>query len=136
MIHSPWCSVNPRSSRMKDGKYTKRYPRQLLHDIKASEDGYQLCRRRSPEDSGIKPKINMKIGNSNEELENDNKWVVSYCSLLSRIFQRHINVEYCHSIKSIKYILKYESIRVVNRQYLPLQMTEQQLMKLNGIINS
>ena len=30
-----------------------------------------------------------------------------YCPLLSRIFEAHINVEYCNSVKSIKYICKY-----------------------------
>ena len=30
-----------------------------------------------------------------------------YCPLLSRIFNAHINVEFCNSVKSIKYILKY-----------------------------
>ena len=48
--------------------------------------------------AGFKAKIKVKIGN---------KWVVPYCPLLSRIFQAHINVEYCNSVKSIKYICKY-----------------------------
>ena len=41
------------------------------------------------------------------EVEVDNRWVVPYCPLLSRCFNAHINVESCHSIKSIKYICKY-----------------------------
>ena len=49
----------------------------------------------------------MKVGNSYPEVEIDNRWVVPYCPLLSRIFQAHINVEYCNSVKSIKYICKY-----------------------------
>ncbi|GFU11292.1 ATP-dependent DNA helicase [Trichonephila clavipes] len=41
-------------------------------------------------------------------LENvDNSWVESYSPLLCRIFKAHINVEYCNSVKSIKYICKY-----------------------------
>ena len=82
-------------------------PRQLLHDTKTGEDGYPLYGRRSPEDGGFKAKIKLKIGNSIQEIEIDNKWVVPYCALLSRIFQAHINVEYCNSVKSIKYICKY-----------------------------
>ncbi|GFY42112.1 uncharacterized protein TNIN_88801 [Trichonephila inaurata madagascariensis] len=35
--------------------------------------------------------------------------IVPYCPLLSRIFCAHINVEYCHSIKSIKYVCKYSN---------------------------
>jgi hypothetical protein len=38
----------------------------------------------------------------------DNYWVVPYSPLLSKIFKTHINVEYCNSIQSIKYICKYE----------------------------
>ncbi len=66
-----------------------------------------MYRRRAPENGGVKEKIDTKIGNSKQEIEIDNKWVVPYCPLLSRIFQAHINVEYCNSVKSIKYICKY-----------------------------
>ncbi|GBP53109.1 hypothetical protein EVAR_97113_1 [Eumeta japonica] len=37
----------------------------------------------------------------------DNRWVVPYNPLLSRIFNAHINVEFCQSVKAIKYICKY-----------------------------
>ncbi len=107
MIHGPCGSINPSSSCVKDGKCIKIYPRQLLHDTQTGEDGYPLYRRRSPEDGGFEAKIKVKIDNSNQEIEIDNKWVVPYCPLLSRIFQAHINVEYCNSVKSIKYICKY-----------------------------
>jgi len=107
MIHGPCGSINPNSPCMKDGKCTKRFPRQLLSDTQTGEDGYPLYRRRSPEAGGIKAKINVKIGNSYQGIEIDNKWVVPYCPLLSRIFEAHINVEYCNSVKSIKYICKY-----------------------------
>ncbi|CAF4750159.1 unnamed protein product, partial [Rotaria magnacalcarata] len=83
------------------------YPRQLLRDTETGEDGYPLYRRRKPEDGGIKTKLKMKINNSNQEIEIDNKWIVPYCPLLSRLFEAHINVEYCNSVKSIKYICKY-----------------------------
>lgn len=107
MIHGPCDSVNPRSSCMKDGKCTKRFPRQLLNDTQTGEDGYPLYRRRKPEDGDVKAKIKVKIGNAYREIGIDNKCIVPYCPLLSRIFQAHINVEYCNSVKSIKYICKY-----------------------------
>jgi hypothetical protein len=107
MIHGPCGAINLNAPCMKDGKCTKRYPRQLLRDTETGDDGYPLYRRRSPEDGGVKAKLKMKIGNSIQEIEIDNKWVVPYCPLLSRIFQAHINVEYCNSVKSIKYICKY-----------------------------
>lgn len=37
----------------------------------------------------------------------DNSWVVPYNPLLLHIFDAHINVEACHSVKSVKYICKY-----------------------------
>ena len=92
MIHDPCGSIDPSFSCMKDGKCTKRYPRQLPHDTQTSEDG------------GFKSKIKMKSGNLNQEIEIDNKWVVPYCPLLPPIFQAHIIVEYCNSVKSFKYI--------------------------------
>jgi hypothetical protein len=94
MIHGPCRNINPTSPCMKDGKYTKPYPRQLLHDTQTGDDGFQLYRRRSSEYGGIKARIKMKFGNTNREIEIDNKWIVPYCPLLSRIFQAHINVEY------------------------------------------
>ena len=48
---------------------------------------------------------NIKKGNQTIQLGNE--WVVPCCPLLSRIFNAHINVEFCNSVKSIKYILKY-----------------------------
>jgi hypothetical protein len=51
----------------------------------------------------------MKIGISIQEIEIDNKWVVLYCPSLWPTSQVHINVEYCNSVKSIKYIRKYVS---------------------------
>jgi hypothetical protein len=41
------------------------------------------------------------------EIEVDNRWDVPYSPVLSKMFQAHINVEWCHSVKSIKYICKY-----------------------------
>ena len=109
MIHGPCGSLSPGAPCMKDGKCTKKYPRNFLDQTQTGEDGYPLYRRRSPENGGIKAKIKMRIGHSSRtvDMEIDNRWIVPYCPLLSRIFQAHINVEYCNSVKSIKYICKY-----------------------------
>ncbi|GBM47580.1 hypothetical protein AVEN_90285-1 [Araneus ventricosus] len=45
----------------------------------------------------------------NTEIETDNRWIVMFSPLLSKMFKAHINVEYCNSIKSIKYVCKYVS---------------------------
>ena len=68
------------------------------------EDGYPKYRRRSPDDGGFTATI--RQGNQ-REITVDNKWVVSYSPLLCKAFNAHINVEYCNSIKSIKYVCKY-----------------------------
>ena len=43
----------------------------------------------------------------NREIEVDIRWIVPYSPVLSKMFQAHINVEWCHSVKSIKYTCKY-----------------------------
>ncbi|XP_044598377.1 uncharacterized protein LOC123274709 [Cotesia glomerata] len=42
----------------------------------------------------------------------DNRWVVPYSPLLSKTYNAHINVEFCSSVKSIKYICKVENTNV------------------------
>ncbi|XP_055908459.1 uncharacterized protein LOC129943200 [Eupeodes corollae] len=69
------------------------------HDIVARDDGYPQYRRRSLEKGGEVAVIGTK--------EINNSWVVPYSPILSRCFSAHINVEYCHSVKAIKYLTKY-----------------------------
>jgi hypothetical protein len=40
-------------------------------------------------------------------IEIDNRWVVPFLPLLSKMFEAHIDMEYCNSMKSIKYVCKY-----------------------------
>ncbi|XP_067129653.1 uncharacterized protein [Centruroides vittatus] len=103
MIHGPCGAINNNSPCMKDGKCTKRYPRDLHAETITGNDGYPQYRRRSTEDGG--KFITLKVRNN--EIEVDNRWVVPYSPLLSKTFKAHINVEYCSSVKSIKYICKY-----------------------------
>ncbi|GFT90934.1 helitron_like_N domain-containing protein [Trichonephila clavipes] len=44
---------------------------------------------------------------NNTDIDIDNRWVVPYSPLLSKTYNAHINVEFCSSVKSIKYICKY-----------------------------
>jgi ATP-dependent DNA helicase PIF1 len=103
MIHGPCGNVNQNSPCMKNKQCTKRYPRPFLKETQSGQDGYPLYRRRSPQDGGFT--TTLKIRGSDVIV--DNSWVVPYCPLLSRIFDAHINVEYCNSVKSIKYVCKY-----------------------------
>lgn len=104
MVHGPCGALNPNSPCMIDGKCSKRYPRALVLDTVTGNDGYPLYRRRSIDDNGKSIVIKIK----NQDVEVDNRWIVPYSPLLSKVFKAHINVEYCNSVKSIKYICKYE----------------------------
>ncbi|KAL8587420.1 hypothetical protein ACOMHN_062153 [Nucella lapillus] len=104
MIHGPCGHLNPKSPCMKNSKCTKSFPRQLLKETQTGDNGYPLYIRRSEEDGGYTYIMERR---GQESIKIDNRWVVPYCPLLSRIFNSHINVEYCNSVKSIKYICKY-----------------------------
>ncbi|XP_036343195.1 uncharacterized protein LOC118752408 [Rhagoletis pomonella] len=103
MIHGPCGTLNQNSPCMVDGKCSKNYPKQLIAETMTGNDGYPMYRRRSPEDNG--KTVTVKI--NNQDVEIDNRWIVPYSKLLSKTFNAHINVEYCNSVKSIKYICKY-----------------------------
>ncbi|XP_008189910.1 uncharacterized protein LOC103311879 [Acyrthosiphon pisum] len=103
MIHGPCGAQNPGSPCMQNGNCTKRFPRQFVADTISGIDGYPLYRRRSPDDNGRS--IIMKV--KGKDVVVDNRWIVPYCPLLSKTFSTHCNVEYCNSIKSIKYVCKY-----------------------------
>ncbi|XP_045084652.2 uncharacterized protein [Aegilops tauschii subsp. strangulata] len=60
------------------------------------KDSYPVYRRR---DDGRRAKVRGKML--------DNRWVVPYNPYLLRMFNCHINVEVCSSIKAVKYLYKY-----------------------------
>ncbi|XP_044596944.1 uncharacterized protein LOC123273568, partial [Cotesia glomerata] len=102
MIHGPCGTLNSSSPCMADGKCTKNFPKDFTNDTVTNVDGYPIYRRRNPENGGqsfIKNIINTDI-------DIDNRWVVPYSPLLSKTYNAHINVEFCSSVKSIKYICK------------------------------
>ncbi|GFR00265.1 helitron_like_N domain-containing protein [Trichonephila clavata] len=103
MIHGPCGSLNNNSLCVSDGKCTKRYPRDLLGETITGNDGYSLYRRRSTEDGWIS--ITLKV--LTNTIDVDNRWVVQYSPLLLKTYNAHITVEYCDSVKAIKYICKY-----------------------------
>ncbi|GBM00871.1 hypothetical protein AVEN_257377-1 [Araneus ventricosus] len=107
MIHGPCGALKMKSLCMKDKKCIKRYPRKMICETQTAEDDYPLYRRRKLEQGSHTTVINLRIDNKYHEVQIDNRWVVPYSPILSNIFQAHINVEYCNSVKSIKYICKY-----------------------------
>lgn len=103
MIHGPCGEHNRESPCMIENKCSKRYPRALLADTITGNDGYPHYRRRSVEDNGRT--ITLQVKNKNVVV--NNSWIVPYSPLLSKTFKAHCNVEYCNSVKSIKYVCKY-----------------------------
>ncbi|XP_064647485.1 uncharacterized protein LOC135500168 [Lineus longissimus] len=103
MIHGPCGPLNPSSPCMKERKCCKKYPKPLLKDTQTGHDGYPLYRRRSPQDGAYTATLKVR----GHELQIDNRWIVPHNPFLSRLFNAHINVEICTSIKSIKYVCKY-----------------------------
>jgi ATP-dependent DNA helicase PIF1 len=103
MIHGPCGTINSQSPCMVDGKCSKRYPPNLTAETITGNDGYPMYRRRSPDDNGRT--ITTKVKGNDFLI--DNTWIVPYSPLLSKTFKAHCNVEYCNSVKSIKYICKY-----------------------------
>lgn len=89
MIHGPCGTFNINSPCIVDGKCSKRYPRALVSDTITGNDGYPLYRRRSTQDNGRSVTIRVQ----NKSVEVDNRWIVPYSPLLSKVFKGHINVE-------------------------------------------
>ncbi|RCV30475.1 hypothetical protein SETIT_6G097900v2, partial [Setaria italica] len=72
------------------------YPRQFNATTIQGKDSYPLYRRR--DDSHNEIVRGHKL---------DNRWVVPYNPYLLQMFNCHINVEVCSSIKAVKYLYKY-----------------------------
>ncbi|XP_036347381.1 uncharacterized protein LOC118756745, partial [Rhagoletis pomonella] len=103
MIHGPCGSFNTNSPCMKEGLCTKRFPKKFVNETVTGENGYPSYRRRAPQNGGFTAEVNMR----GQYVSVDNRWVVPYSPVLSRAFETHLNVEYCASVESIKYICKY-----------------------------
>ena len=105
MVHGPCGSEHPKAPCMQR-KYenaplicSKHYPRDFSDTTVVNEDGYPTYRRRRVVDGA-----EVTWG---DRFTFTNQWVVPYNPFLTRLFEAHINVEVCTSIKAIKYIHKY-----------------------------
>ena len=97
MMHGPCGLLNMNCPCTKGrGSCKNHYPRPFCEATSQGKNSYPIYRRR---DDGHKEKIR------GHEL--DNQRVVPYNPYLLRLFNCHINVEACGSIKSVKYLFKY-----------------------------
>ncbi|KMQ90800.1 hypothetical protein RF55_9409 [Lasius niger] len=79
-----------------DGKCSKGFPKEFCEETNANVNGYPMYQRRN---FGKKYIVRGK--------EVDNRWVVPYSPYLIMKYDRHINLEICSSVKSVKYLYKY-----------------------------
>ncbi|XP_076919580.1 uncharacterized protein LOC143580443 [Bidens hawaiensis] len=99
MMHGPCGTLRPKSPCMQgdpDPSCRFHYPRQFNDLTTQGEDSYPLYRR---SDNGIRVDVRGS--------DLDNRWVVPYNPVLLMMFNCHMNVEVCSSIKSVKYVFKY-----------------------------
>lgn len=99
MIHGPCGALNTKSPCMREGACTKKFPKSFQSCTSTGHDGYPKYQRLSTDDGGHSTIVR------NQEI--DNRWIVPYNPILLRVFDAHINVELCSSVKSIKYVCKY-----------------------------
>ncbi|XP_021761012.1 uncharacterized protein LOC110725856 [Chenopodium quinoa] len=100
MMHGPCGHLNPECPcmRKKDNVVSCKngYPKQFTAQTTTNKDGYP-CYKRT--DTGEQLKVR------NAQL--DNRWVVPYNPYLTALFDCHLNVEVCSTIKAVKYLYKY-----------------------------
>ncbi|ONM56617.1 hypothetical protein ZEAMMB73_Zm00001d021244 [Zea mays] len=97
MMHGPCGLLNPKCPCTKGRASCKHhYPRAFSNATSQGKDSYPIYRRR---DDGRKETVRC--------CELDNRWVIPYNPYLLRLFNCHINVEACGSIKAVKYLFKY-----------------------------
>ncbi|XP_021757467.1 uncharacterized protein LOC110722506 [Chenopodium quinoa] len=100
MMHGPCGMLNPECPCMKKTGVKRscknKYPKQFCNETTNNKDGYPIYRRR---DTGEQVTIR------NAQL--DNQWVIPYDPYPSMLFDCHLNVEVCSTIKAVKYLYKY-----------------------------
>ena len=96
MIHGPCGDKNKQSPCMRGGRYKNNYPKNFSPYTGHGEDSYACYRKR---DGGQKIRV--------RKHELDNQWVIPYNPYLLALFDCHINVEICSTVKRVKYLYKY-----------------------------
>ncbi|XP_042950311.1 uncharacterized protein LOC122282424 [Carya illinoinensis] len=97
MMHGPCGVLNPTNVCMKkNGCCKNNYPKQFVSNTVVGNDCFPIYKRCN---NGRTAKIR------GHDL--DNRWVVPYNPYLLAMFDCHINVEICSTIKAVKYLYKY-----------------------------
>lgn len=93
-VHGPCTTYNNNYPCIKDGKCTKRYPRDLHAETVTENNGCPQCHRRSTKDGGHFTTLKVR----NSDFKVDNRWVVPYSPLLSKTSNAYLSFFYETSI--------------------------------------
>ncbi|XP_071921805.1 uncharacterized protein [Coffea arabica] len=96
MVHGPYGHMGKNSPCMKDGSCKNHYPKNFCEHTTHAEDSYPYYRRRN---DGSKITV--------RRFELDNRWIIPYNPYLLALFDCHMNVEICSTLKLVKYLFKY-----------------------------
>ncbi|XP_042942780.1 uncharacterized protein LOC122276962 [Carya illinoinensis] len=96
MMDGPCGVLNPTNVCMKNSCCKNNYPKQFVSNTVVGNDCFPIYKRCN---NGRTAKIR------GHDL--DNRWVVPYNPYLLAMFDCHINVEICSTIKAVKYLYKY-----------------------------
>ena len=109
MLHGPCGSPEDgeRSCCAGDGTCRFNYPFPYQSKTSIQEDGYALLRRRSPDDGGRTCTKVKTVHGTRKDIIYTNRDVVPYSPWLLQKYDCHINVEYVHSVSTIKYVFSY-----------------------------
>ncbi|EGT58459.1 hypothetical protein CAEBREN_15442 [Caenorhabditis brenneri] len=100
MMHRPCGVHNPKAPCMKNDVCSKKFRKPFRKTTSIDNDGYALYAR--PDDGRT---FEVKVNSST--VIQTNQDVVPYCAWLIEKYQCHINLEYCGTFSSVKYLYKY-----------------------------
>ena len=96
MVHGPCGPLNPDCPCMQDGVCTKHFPKPWREETVVNLNGFPAYRRREQHPLRTVAKGLL-----------DCRSIVPYSPILLELWDGHLNVEVCTSIKAVKYLYKY-----------------------------
>jgi hypothetical protein len=101
-MHGPCGPLNPACPCMRNGRCSKHYRKAFCEETQLESNGYSVYRRR---DNGRVFLKAMRGGRPDAVM--DNRDVVPYNRALLLKYRCHINIEFCASVQTLKYLYKY-----------------------------